>query len=366
MRYPGRFLLASAVACATCSCGAGSSPSDSGDGGTDSGSVSDATFDSGTGEGSEFGGTSSGGTGASSGQGSGSGSSSGASGSSSGRSSSGSVTGSSSGDAAIRCPSPALAAGDSNQTVTVGSSARSYILHVPSAYAGSSPVPLVVDFHALGGSGSGEEGLSPYKAQTDLEGIVTAYPNGLTGPAGAAWNVGPCCVANTDDVAFARTLVTAVEAKACIDPKRVYAVGFSMGGGMSHYLACHAADLFAAVAPAAFDLLQENVGACTPTRPIAEVSFRDTGDPIVPYAGGASSLVSGMPVTFLGAVGTFQKWAAIDGCTGSASASDSNGCQFYSSCRGGVQVGLCTKQGGTHEPGNAAVGWPFLKRYTLP
>ena len=259
-----------------------------------------------------------------------------------------------------------MVAGDTNQTVTVGSTSRGYILHVPTAYTGSSPVPLVVDFHALGSSGSGEEGLSPYKAQTDPEGVVTAYPNGLTGPAGAAWNVGPCCVANTDDVAFARALVAAVEAKACIDPKRVYAVGFSMGGGMSHYVACHAADLFAAVAPAAFDLLQENVGGCTPSPSIAEVTFRDTGDPIVPYTGGASSLVPGMPVTFLGAVGTFQKWAQIDGCTGSPSSSDANGCQFYSSCQDGVEVGLCTKQGGTHEPGNAAVGWPFLKRYTLP
>jgi polyhydroxybutyrate depolymerase len=250
--------------------------------------------------------------------------------------------------------------------VTVGSTSRTYVLHVPTAYTGSSAVPLVVDFHALGGSGSQEEGLSPYKAQTDPEGVVTAYPDGLSGPSGGAWDVGPCCVANVDDVAFARALVAQVETKACIDPKRVYAVGFSMGGGMSHYLACHAADVFAAVAPAAFDLLQENVGGCTPPRPIAEISFRDTADPIVPYGGGASSLVPGMPVTFLGAVGTFQKWSQIDGCTGSPSAADSNGCQFYTSCQGGVEVGLCTKQGGTHEPGNAAVGWPFIKRYSLP
>jgi polyhydroxybutyrate depolymerase len=250
--------------------------------------------------------------------------------------------------------------------VTVGSTSRTYILHVPSSYTGASVVPLVVDFHPLGGSGTGEEATSPYKAETDPEGVITAYPNGLSGPAGGAWNVGPCCVANVDDVAFARALVAQIETEACIDSKRVYAVGFSMGGGMSHYLACHAADLFAAVAPAAFDLLQENVGDCTPPRPIAEVSFRDTGDPIVPYAGGASSLVPGMPVTFLGAVATFQKWAQIDGCTGSPSTADVNGCQFYSACQGGVEVALCTKQGGTHEPGNASVGWPFLRQYTLP
>src|SRR6185369_15289851 len=176
----------------------------------------------------------------------------------------------------------------------------------------------------------------------------------------------PCCVANVDDVAFARALVEDVEKVACIDTKRVYAVGFSMGGGMSHYVACHAADVFAAVAPAAFDLLAENVDGCKPPCPITIISFRGTSDPIVPYAGGASSVVAGMPVTFLGAKGTMAKWASINQCTGSASAEDSNGCSTYSACKDGVQVTLCTKQGGTHEPGNAGVGWPVLKKYTLP
>ena len=182
---------------------------------------------------------------------------------------------------------------------------------------------------------------------------------------GGAWNVGPCCVANVDDVAFAKALVAQVESKACIDTKRVYAVGFSMGGGMSHYVACHAADIFAAVAPASFDLLKENEAACTPPRPIAEISCRSSNDTVVPYAGGASSVVPGMPVTFLGAVGTFQKWSMIDGCTGSATATDSNNCQYYNTCSGGVKVGLCTMNAG-HAPGEANIGWPFLKQFTLP
>jgi polyhydroxybutyrate depolymerase len=271
----------------------------------------------------------------------------------------------SAGGGTVTCPSTVLKSGDSNQTVQVGSTNRTYILHVPTAYKGTSPVPLVVDFHPLGGTGSQEASSSPYKAQTDPEGVITAYPNGESGPSGGAWNVGPCCVANVDDVAFAKALVAQVETTACIDTSRVYAVGFSMGGGMSHYLACHAADVFAAVAPASFDLLKENEDGCTPPRPIAELSFRSSNDTVVPYAGGYSSVVSGMPVTFLGAVGTFQKWAEINGCTGSPTATDSNDCQYYTSCQGGVQVGLCTMNAG-HAPGNATIGWPFLKKYTLP
>jgi len=265
----------------------------------------------------------------------------------------------------VTCPTTVLKAGDTTETVQVGSANRTYILHVPSAYKGTSAVPLVVDFHPLGGSGSSEAMSSPYKAQTDPEGVITAYPNGLSGPSGGAWNVGPCCVKDADDVGFARALVAQVETKACIDTKRVYAVGFSMGGGMTHYLACHAADLFAAFAPASFDLLTENEDDCKPPRPIAEISFRSSNDTVVPYDGGYSPVVSGMPVTFLGAVGTFQKWAEIDGCTGSPTASDSNACQYYTSCSGGVQIGLCTMTSG-HAPGKANIGWPFIKQYTLP
>jgi polyhydroxybutyrate depolymerase len=249
--------------------------------------------------------------------------------------------------------------------VQVGGASRSFVLHVPAKYDGTKAVPLIVDFHPLGGSGPSERSGSPYPAQVDAEGVIMAFPSGLTGPSGGAWNVGPCCVANTDDVAFAKALVAQIQKSACIDPSRIYAVGFSMGGGMSHYLACHAADVFAAVAPAAFDLLQQNVDSCKPARPITVVSFRGTADPVVSYSGGASSVVSGMPITFLGAKATFQKWAALNQCSGSASAEDSKGCSSYSGCKDGVDVVLCTKQGGGHEAGNASVAWPILKQHTL-
>jgi polyhydroxybutyrate depolymerase len=113
----------------------------------------------------------------------------------------------------------------------------------------------------------------------------------------------------------------------CIDSSRVYAVGFSNGGGMAHYLGCTVADVFAAVAPAAFDLLEENQATCVPSRPMPVIAFRGKSDPIVPYDGGNSSIVPGMPVRFLGAQATFQKWASLEGCTGSPSAEDSHGCR---------------------------------------
>ncbi len=247
----------------------------------------------------------------------------------------------------------------------VGAASRSYVLHVPATYDGSEPVPLVVDFHGIGSTGWGELASSPYPAVTDPEGVVMAFPDGLTGPIGTGWNMGPCCVANADDLGFARTLVAEVQRMACIDPERVYAVGVLTGGGMAHHLACEAADVFAAVAPAAFDLLAETADDCRPSRPITVMSFRGTADARVPYAGGASSLVPGMPITFLGAEATFERWASIDGCTGPASEPDSDGCAAYAGCPGGVEVILCTKTDGREEPGDARLAWPVLARHHL-
>jgi polyhydroxybutyrate depolymerase len=267
--------------------------------------------------------------------------------------------------AASPCASPALSAGDTSVKLQVGSVSRSYVLHVPSAYDGTKPAPLIVDLHGIGATGWGELSSSTYPAVTDPEGVVIAFPDGMAGPIGTGWNMGPCCVANVDDFGFIKAVVSNIQKTACIDVTRIYAVGVLTGGGMVNALACADADIFAAVAPSAFDLLQETVDACKPSRPITEISFRGTADTRVPYAGGPSSLVPAMPITFLGAQGTFAKWAQIDGCTGVASATDASGCSSYSGCADGVEVILCTKQGGPAEPGDANIAWPVLKRQPL-
>ena len=264
------------------------------------------------------------------------------------------------------CPSGAKPT-DGTKKITVGTLNREYILHVPSAYKGDSPAPLVLDFHPLGGSDSSWRTGSPYPAVIDSEGVISAFPNGQSGPSGQAWNVQGCCVASDiDDVAFAKAIVQDIEKVACIDTKRIYAVGFSMGGGMSNWLACKAADIFAAVGPASFDLTKQNEPDCKPSRPLTVIEWRGKNDTVVPYDGGHSAVVSGMAIDFLGAVGTFKEWATLDGCTGSPSAADSNGCQTYSTCSAGVQVTLCTDASGGHEAANAKIVWPWLKKYTMP
>ncbi len=266
----------------------------------------------------------------------------------------------------VTCPTDVSQPGDSNGSLQSGGTTRSYILHVPTGYTGKAPIPLVVDYHPILSTDTYERQNSGYAALGDTEGFAVVFPQGIDN----AWNIGPCCTTSrtVDDLGFSRSLVQAMQAKVCVDPRRIYAVGYSMGGGMAHYLGCNAADLFASIAPAAFDLLEASEEPCNPSRPITEITFRGTADPIVPYGGGASMPPNGLNVTihFLGAEGTFQKWSQLDGCTGSPSTPDANGCSTYSQCKDGVEATLCTKQGGGHDTGNPQIAWPMLKAHPMP
>ena len=263
------------------------------------------------------------------------------------------------------CPGGGAGPGRTNETVQVGGVNRDYILYVPRSYTGDTPVPLMVNFHPLLTNARTAEGSSGYKELADKEGFIVAFPDGQ---ADQAWNVaGVCCTRDSsiDDIGFARALVEQVKSKLCVDNKRVYASGFSMGAGMAQFTACQAADVFAAATSGHFDLFKEY--ECNPSRPITVYNFRSESDFIVPYEGGektsAPNGFRGMH-TFEGAVGNMERWAGINGCTGSPVDSGS-GCQTYEECSDGVKVTLCTVGGGHNFP-DAQRSWDGIKDFTLP
>ena len=253
---------------------------------------------------------------------------------------------------------------NSDSTLNIGG--RNVIVQFPSGF-GSKPAPLLINYHPIMGSASQWKGGSQTARAALSDGAVVAFMDGAQGPMGQAWNVGPCCT-DADDIQFTRDFIKEITSKACIDPKRIYAAGFSMGGGMSNYVGCFLADLIAAAAPSAFDLAKEVVdaGKCKPARPFPILNFRGTQDNIVMYNGGLSQVVPGKPITFLGAKGNFNEWAKMDGCTGNpASNTPGNGCEMYETCEGGAKVGLCTINGGGHAEGDGKMGWDFVKQFSL-
>ena len=138
----------------------------------------------------------------------------------------------------------------SDTTLKIGG--RNAIVQFPNGF-GSKPAPLLINYHPIMGSAQQWKGGSQIAKVALADGAVVAFLDGATGGMGQAWNVGPCCT-DADDVQFTRDFIKEITAQACIDEKRIYAAGFSMGGGMSNYAGCFLADLIAAAAPSAFDL----------------------------------------------------------------------------------------------------------------
>ena len=265
------------------------------------------------------------------------------------------------------CPAAGtLRPGETTESVQVGSITRRYILHVPASYDGTKPVPLILDWHGILLSSSIHRTISGFAELSDREGFIVAFPEGTD----TAWNIGKCCTSSrsVDDLGFAKAIVTKLSQQGCIDLKRVHSTGYSMGGGMTMFLACNATDVFASIATSAFDLQPEEDEPCHPSRPISVIDFRSTADPIVAYPGAKDTVPpNGTPtlVTFIGAQNTAMKWATLDGCMSSPQMG-ANGCVTYSPCNADTEVVLCTTQGGGHDLMDPASAWAFLKRHPMP
>ena len=230
----------------------------------------------------------------------------------------------------------------SDITVDVDGTTRRYDLFVPTGYDADANGPLVLNFHGLLGSPGQQADFSEFNGAAEDHGMLVAYPEGI----GQSFNAGVCCgeasSSGVDDVAFARALVADVSAKMCVDPQRVYATGMSNGGHMAHRLACEAADVFAAAASVTGVL--SLAGPCSPSRPISMVQFHGTDDNIVAYDG------------FPAVPAMMDAWAARNGCSAVPETTFDQGdmhCETWPGCDAGVEVSLCTIDGGGHcWPGN--------------
>lgn len=275
----------------------------------------------------------------------------------------GGMGGSAEEDPSPGCSNSTIAMGNSTAMLTHDGRAREYMIHVPSSYTGSTPVPFVIDIHGLTSSDSAQAGLSGWRAKSDEVGFIVVHPQGLSN----SWNGGDLCCgtaqsSGVDDEGFMRAIVARIGEQACIDKKRVYATGLSNGGAMSHLLACNAADVFAATAPVS---MGNGTRPCNPSRPISVIMYRGTSDTLVRYNGGV----------FPSAMADFDQWKTLNGCTGTPSKIHGV-CDTYppSQCEAGVEVTLCTLNAG-HVPYSAAVSanasvpdvvWEAFERQRLP
>jgi polyhydroxybutyrate depolymerase len=184
---------------------------------------------------------------------------------------------------------------------------RSYLLHIPRGYKDTIEQPLVLNFHGHGSNALQQQYYTGFSHLADAYDFIVAYPQGAIGlDHRTGWDTGSRRNPHTNDVLFVSNLLTHLQESWCINPDRIYATGFSNGGGMTYVLACKMADRFAAFASVSGSY-PPVPGGCNPARPVPYMELHGTGDKVVPYNG--SPAKGYPPVTQW-----LQQWAQRDGC----------------------------------------------------
>ena len=223
---------------------------------------------------------------------------------------------------------------------------REYLLHVPRSYDPKKATPLVISMHGAGCWPAQQMELSEWNRLAESEGLIVVYPSGLETAGPRVWGVGADGRLNRD-VRFLSELIDKLKAAYNIDPERIYANGFSNGGGMAFVLSCTLSDRIAAVGM---------VGAaqtlpwswCQERRAVPMIAFHGTADPLALYNGGQSWVA---PNPFPAVPIWTANWARRNGCrpmpADSAVAADVTR-REYTDCADDAAVVLYIARGGGH------------------
>lgn len=162
---------------------------------------------------------------------------------------------------------------------------RSYLAYVPSTYDGAQPVPLLLVFHGFGSSPENIMTMANFNPLAQEEQFIVLYPRASEQP--TTWYNGTGVFRPFDDdrdLQFVDALLAVAKTQWRIDERRIYAVGFSMGGGMAYRIACERSGQFAAfgTVAGAFATIPDG---CTPERPVPVMAIHGLADRVVPFEG---------------------------------------------------------------------------------
>ncbi len=182
---------------------------------------------------------------------------------------------------------------------------RTGALHIPALCksAGSDAekkYSLVYALHGTAGTGEDFRNRGFDKIADELD-FIMMYPDGYNGD----WDIIPGGSTSFDEAGFFRALTEEMEKKYPVDPKRVYATGFSLGSFMVYRLACDLPYMFAAIAPVSGLLYPPRTGLPLPKKTsLLHIHARD--DRNVPFNGDP---MYGIPVSVEASVALWRESA---------------------------------------------------------
>ncbi len=163
---------------------------------------------------------------------------------------------------------------------------RTYSYYVPASYSSGNPVPLILNLHGYGSSGTEQAYYTNFMPIADTANFIIVHPDGTynpTDPSKRFWEFGAQGT-NVDDFGFLEALIDTISFHYSINQNRIYSTGLSNGGYMSYYFACES-NRFAAIASVAATMTVPMYNSCNPNYPIPVMEIHGTNDAVVPYNG---------------------------------------------------------------------------------
>ena len=195
------------------------------------------------------------------------------------------------------------------ETINIGRSEVQLV--TPSGYSASIKTPLVILLHGYTSSGAAQESYLKFSELTDEYNFLLLTPDGSKeafGDRNRFWNATTACCnfyrSTVDDSAYLRDLIIEMQSNYTIDENRIFLIGHSNGGFMSHRMAYDHPQTIAAIASLAgaspLEMTRE-----TPSRPVSILQIHGTSDATISFDGG-SILGNDYP----SASGTLINWVA--------------------------------------------------------
>ncbi|HET8964101.1 MAG TPA: T9SS type A sorting domain-containing protein [Chitinophagales bacterium] len=172
------------------------------------------------------------------------------------------------------------------ENIEVDGLTRSYRIYVPSAYDGSTAVPLLFNLHGYSSNSFEQEFYGEFRNIADTANFIMVCPDGTFDVYGFQyWNSFVADNIGVDDVNFISNLIDTISSEYNINANRIYSTGMSNGGFMSYTLAGELSNRIAAIASVTGDITYDRFPAIMPTHPIPVMEIHGTADPTVPYVG---------------------------------------------------------------------------------
>lgn len=145
--------------------------------------------------------------------------------------------------------SPTAAAASVEREIVVGGATRSYLVHVPATWDQVRPIPVLFVFHGAGSDAESMVHATGFEALAAVTNMLVVYPRA---PARTKrYEVDPPPGRPSADVELVDAILMRLRERFPVDPRRIWATGFSNGAAFCYRLAAERPQIVAAIAPVA-------------------------------------------------------------------------------------------------------------------